>query len=450
MMTTIRMMAAVLAVAFAAPAVQAQTSAPTTAPADQELSRLKYVDLTHGFTLHPPIDTIRERLTTGTQIVGWTRRDAKTAAIVWTLTVQRAAEGKQAVEMKAYSLKVLDKLAAEGFKKDDVKLYDIDGRASFDIQGISGTDKVKFFQRQVWIQNLPGQFLILVISGPPDQRAALDKTLTAVIGTIKIVDPKQAAKQREENLGRGKELLAGLDAKKLAAAIQKEPRYFLLKIKGKDGKLADAGYMVQEESAATRDNVEGFEIKSWVYAKMDMTIVKKRIMFISGDGSTEQWSESATVTDGGKTLKLVEEGSFQDGQVACKVTDAAGKAANQTLKAPKEYYISHAVDLMLPRLVDLKKPATYSFMGYDSQGAGRLDTRTLSVEEGEKITIGDKAIDCIRTTQQTSLDAEPATLYVDDKGGVVRMTTADGLLLETATLDEVAKLFPGVKNVKNE
>ena len=51
-----------------------------------ELGRL-YIDPLNGFSLRPPVDTARTRTTASSRLVTWTRRDEKTGAVLWMLSV---------------------------------------------------------------------------------------------------------------------------------------------------------------------------------------------------------------------------------------------------------------------------------------------------------------------------------------------------------------------------
>jgi len=48
---------------------------------------------------------------------------------------------------------------------------------------------------------------------------------------------------------------------------------------------------------------------------------------------------------------------------------------------------------------------------------------------------------------QPSADAEPATLWLDEKGNLLRMTTGDGLTMEPAGEKAVTALFPKAKRL---
>ena len=190
------------------PAVAA-AQATSTAPA-VELQG-PYLDRKAGFSIQYPVGTDRQRVTSSTNLVQWVCRDAATNAVSWAVTVQRAVEGKDAVNVKAYASTVVDKLAKSGFKSEYLQIGELAGKDMFEIAGASTVlGKVAFWQRQVWVQDQPGAFLIVLVSGPVDAKDKLDAIFRAVTPTLKLYDAAALLKAQEESLHRGKEFLAGL------------------------------------------------------------------------------------------------------------------------------------------------------------------------------------------------------------------------------------------------
>ncbi|MFB3891881.1 MAG: hypothetical protein ACE15C_07640 [Phycisphaerae bacterium] len=406
----------------------------------------KHIDLNNGFSIRSPAGADRQRTIGQTQLVSWVGRDAKTGAVAWTLTVQKVTEAGKIDNLKVYSGKVLDKLKAQqDFAADPVTLGQVDGKDCFDIKGTLDVPdpakraKIRFWQRQVWIQTDGTQFLIVMITGNPADKDKSDAILTAVLKTVTIIDPKAVAAQREEHLKAGKELLAGLTMDKLVAAASKEPRWFLLKLNDKP-----VGFMAQAEGpSATAAGPKGLVVKSCIYLKLDANpdskLVKRTTMFVSSDLASEEWSETRAVG----AAEESEKGARQGAEITCTLKPAAGKAVDRKARSPSESCLPRAVGMLLPRLVDLGKPCAYAFLSYSPQD-DIFETRTFTVEG--PAAAGDTKR--VRATDQASAVKEPATYILDDKGAVLLVTTPDGLTMEAAKGPDIEKQFAEAKALR--
>jgi len=107
------------------------------------------------------------------------------------------------------------------------------------------------------------------------------------------------------------------------------------------------------------------------------------------------------------------------------------------------------VHTLLPRLVDLTKPAAYAFASYNSQ-LNTFDMRTFTVVGPQKITVNQSQVEAIKVTDQGAADTEPAVLWVNAKGLVLRMSTSDGLLMEAVPKTVIIQRFPKADDVAKE
>jgi hypothetical protein len=60
----------------------------------------------------------------------------------------------------------------------------------------------------------------------------------------------------------------------------------------------------------------------------------------------------------------------------------------------------------------------------------------------EVVRIDGKKVKAIKATDQAAADAEPAMLLLDAEGNLLRMETAENLVMEASTASAVARLFP--------
>ena len=126
----------------------AAASRPTAkAASDTELGR-RYVDALRGYSLCPPTDTDRRRDTMGSVTTTWTRLDANSNAILWSITVQTARPEANNIDLQAFSQALGKRIAANDFEITANELGKVAGADSISISGLTQT---KLYQRQTWI-----------------------------------------------------------------------------------------------------------------------------------------------------------------------------------------------------------------------------------------------------------------------------------------------------------
>ena len=163
-----------------------------------------YVDLFHGFGLTPPAGAERGTDRILAQLVSWKMRDAKTNAILWTLTVGKIVNKEAPDDMGDYAKSLAATLKEkENFQVAASEVREIAGHKAVDFKGTT-EGKVRWWQRQVQIASGKGNFVLLRMTGPADAADSMDATMTAVLATVKIIDPKEALAQRERNLKAGR------------------------------------------------------------------------------------------------------------------------------------------------------------------------------------------------------------------------------------------------------
>jgi len=396
----------------------------------------RYVDPLHGFSLRPPVGTERRRGFSPSKLVSWVRRDSASGAILWTLSVLRATERKKQIELGPYSKALAEKLRREeNFKMESLELSPVAGKAAIHLRGL--TAGVKMWQRQVWILARPSQFLIVMISGPETIKGRLDAICRRVLATLQLTDPTKAREIQRKNLARGRGFLSDLNDKKLADAIQAGPTWFLLKHMGRN-----VGFRRVTEAPARREDVDGYLVKMWVMLSLPKTQARlmKHEMFVAGDLGVERWRKRLQIGSGKTGHVIDEDGLKQNELIVCNVL-LDGRVTTRQKKVRKAIYLPQAAGMLLGRLIDLKTPAAYAFAVYDSE-RNSLDMRTFTVIGPTTIELGGRRIEAIRATDRPAMDAEAATLYLDARGRLLRMETAEGLVMERSTAGAVRRRFP--------
>jgi|GEM_PF-2363008 len=414
----------------------------TVSAPSQETGEIKlaspYIDPVRGFSLRPPVDTIRSRATSPNRLVVWTRRQSPRAPILWRLSVYGRTDDtfKPGGNLLAYSRTLVKRLAKiEGFKAAVPRIVDLAGTKAINLRGLTA-GKAKFWQRRVWVYLREDKFLEVRISGPVSEKEKLDAIATAVLKTLKITDPKDARKRRKADLARGAELLKKLTDKKLTGALDNKDQWFLYR----RGEQA-IGFMLQKETVSVSANKSGCLIKSWIMMKLDgKTLKLRREMFTTADRSAETWLESGRVESAGGNVVMEEKGTKNDSKIDCRIIVGKKTITNKPATAPKDNYLPRAMAWLLRRMVNLKQPASYAFATYNGR-TGRFNLRTFTVVGPDEIEVGGRKVRAIRVTDQLTAETQAADMWVDSDGKLLIMNAADGLTMEIASENAVERRF---------
>ena len=409
------------------------------AAAEVELAP-RYIDAKNGFSLRPPAGADRNREFSPRRLVRWSVRDPKTKAIAWTLTVRRESARDPGVTLKGFA----DALARALARRKDVRVESVIPARVLDKDALyvrteHGT-RSRRWQYELWVLADAKRFLVLAFEGPMGMKDDIETSGREVIATLRLTDPVTLAAARKVNLGRGRAFLAGLTEKKFLAAAGIEPLWYLYRRGGRD-----IGYFHVAAAAASRGFTKGIEVRTFARIKLKggQVMHLSRTMFFTRDRAREDWRETARVRRAREVIrKMSEEGRLRDGSISCKVS-LGGKSQTRHKAVPPPtaaHYLPRALAVLLPRLVDLAKPAAYAFAGYTT-AANDFDMRTFTVAGREKITHGARTVEAIRAADQVAADAEAATLYLRPDGAVLRMQTAAGIVMELAGRSAVLRRF---------
>jgi len=405
----------------------------------------RYIDPIRGFSLRPPLGTVREKGLDAT--VKWSMRDPQTGAIAWTLVIRRATISDEKTDLKPYAKALAETLKKqEGFEIDSTEIAPVAGKAAIHLAGTSGSH-IRWWQRQVWIYNQPQQFLVVRITGPAGMKKRIDTVLEAVLGTIELTDPTEAKELRKANLQRGETFLKKLADKRVAEVVAAggQKKWFLFRMKGKD-----AGFMVRHDAPTHHERTRGYETTMWVRMQLpgDQLRRSKRWMFVSADRKIERWGEVLLVGSQPGVAWMTEEGLKQEDLILSNV-NRQGKQDTRKNKVPEQIYLPRVLQVLLPGLIDLKTPGGYAFATYTTEG-NRFAMHTFTVVGPDRITLADRRIEGIRVTVQTDVTSEPSTLWLDAKGRLLRMSSPEGLTMEPATQAAVLRRFTDAEETVKE
>ena len=101
---------------------------------------------------------------------------------------------------------------------------------------------------------------------------------------------------------------------------------------------------------------------------------------------------------------------------------------------------------LLPRLLDLSKPGSYAFARYAPQ-ANSFDVYTFTVGKQETIQVGDKKLSATRVEIREAEDSPTDSVYLDDKGAILKLVGAGGIEMSPSDRDSVMKEYPRARAV---
>lgn len=421
-----------------------------------------YCDDLNGFSLRPPDNCQRSREPSRSMLVSWNRRDAKTGAILLTMSVVRMVEKSKDIDLREYAKALGDKLRKdEGYKIDSTDIVSAAGCGAIDFRGAAG-GLVSWWQRQTWVLTPNGKFIILITAGPQDVKGRLDAIHQDVLATLKITDPAANLAARQASLERAKRLLAALTEKSLTAAAV-DNQWFL--VYQKDQPI---GWVHQNEGVVLHDGTMELRVRTVGMvkpAKDSPAVIKHAEMFASPDGLLESWKERLAIGEGKELKTAEEEGLRQENVLLCVITSDGKKQDRPPLKIPhpavdqdansqrpaaiSEIYLPRATGMVLPRLVALGESASYGFATYSSD-VNDFDLRTFTVVGPDAVSLGGQSIEAIHLTDKPSASTEPSDLWVDAKGRVLMVRSPDGLRVEKASNEDVLKVFPSAQQIADE
>lgn len=275
----------------------------------------------------------------------------------------------------------------------------------------------------------------------------LNETWAQICGEVQLVDSRKMILKKTENVKRSYDLLwKTLTEEKIGQALPKDPQWFLVRKKDKD-----VGWMRLEARKVRRSEVDGFEIRTWALYKIpgsDVRLVRK-VMFSDPKLSMELWQARTQTGSGEESQLFIEEGLRQQNLIVSTIYENGVKEQQHTKELPekvKNILLPKAIGMLLPKLLDLKLSAAYTFAEYDSM-ENIFQMRTFKILGPEEVNIGGKVLQAIKATDQPAVNAEPITLWLDEKGNVLRLDTPDGINITAAMRKQVLRIYPKAESI---
>ncbi len=392
----------------------------------------RYTDEIRGFSLRPPTNVRRVRVSSRKRLVGWTRRDKATGAIRWTLEVLHVRQTPTTMPLAKYAKAIAKELAkSNDFDVASTEVGVAAGAPAMHFRGIwRGT--LKLWRRQSWVRTAPNVYLVLNIAGPETDKARMDAVVTEVLGSLKLLDMAAILKKRAKDLKRGEGVLQAVTADRLATLLVDKARYFKVSVKGKD-----IGFLKISETMASEGKIHGLRIiRSGVLLgpKGSKNLIREEL-FASSSRDYERWRRIEETKAGINVVNAIKQKEL----LLLQISQPGKPEESRQKELPKEIrsaYLPQALGVIATRLIDRSAPRGFTFATYDAVRHS-YEMRTIRVVGPEKIILGDKIVQATRLTDQMASDAPTANTWVDDKGRMLRMKTPDGFMMELTTRDAV-------------
>ncbi|HUW83376.1 MAG TPA: hypothetical protein VMZ31_11320 [Phycisphaerae bacterium] len=280
---------------------------------------------------------------------------------------------------------------------------------------------------------------VVEFSGPAADVAELEATFEAILGNFRVLITSRDEAALRQASQAAVALLPSIVAQGMADRLAPTSYYRLLS----DGK--DVGYMVVSEQARSVRKAEGVQIveRGWLFESTGDIKRVENDLFVSNDLTQERWVNrvhqigvATQQRSRGYALTQVEGVRQHD---TLLVSHSAGPAP--TLSGDKAFelpgdYISQAMIRLLPRFLVDSKTQPLAFTCYDTQG-GALLTRRYDPIGWNVIELDGKSVSAYRLEDRLGLTAEPAVMWVDRQGRLLRVRTGpiDMILTDKSRID---------------
>jgi hypothetical protein len=436
------------------------------------LAQRPYVDKLNGFSLRPPAQAVRIREKSASLLVRWEQRDAATGAIAWTFSVSRFEQANADLTLDQYAAALAQNLRqAEGFEVESTQLIERCGKKSIMIQGLTAKP-LRQWRRQEWVLVNHDGVLLFEIVGPVTMRDRLGQLAESIMASAAFLDPEVELARQRESIDRGMALLKEIDEGRIRGSIESAPQWFTMRLKGKP-----IGWAVQMERVATRDKSSGLELRMGTILTLpDGSRSQKQVIFVSFDGRVEHWSDRLLLTANGNTTLISEKGFRQDEAILCSgrqgeqtweqqkamppgmlerdviqqvernmpqaSPDQKAAAIKSMLITVQDFYLSRATGMILPRLMDLSSLQAYSFAVYNTR-INDFELRTFTLLGKSSIDLNGAKVSAVHLTDVSAGgESAPADWWLDEGGRMLRLSTDDGFVMESAPQEDVFNQDP--------
>jgi hypothetical protein len=300
----------------------------------------------------------------------------------------------------------------------------------------------------------PSEYYALVFVTPQSDERLARSVFDKVVTGFEIVRSEAQEQQLREGLLRGSALLQLVRSGSLDIG-SKEPReMFLRHLEGGQ----EVGFMQIRVAPQTVDRRKGVTVFKWFwfFPPDESVTMMQQDMFITGNLSFEKW-ESRRITlppppKGGGQREITQEQESGIRQGDKLLVAYAGKSTGRQITEKDievdKTYASAPWDILLPTLLDLRRPEVYAFSWYDSGRRG-LSLQTFRIAGTKSTPAGPQAT---VIEQSEGLIPPVHELWVDRDGQLLRVVMNLGdkpvEMLATTRQDIERKYGARVKDIE--
>lgn len=307
------------------------------------------------------------------------------------------------------------------------------------------------------LRSEPGRFLIATLHCLPPEFERAKAVYEACLLTATFPDPIEVGAERAAGLLAADNLLATLSYEDYVAALPGAPEWRRLYRPAPTGSSQDAqevAYQRVEMREGKRGELNaGRPRSSWTAAdEDDGLIVRVAARFVEGERlvdsesvyfarvgmaarDEEAWTVRMRIRQGTNDAVWTETGARLGDRLTVRVQPQGDQPIEKTWTVPERGYISQAQVHLLPRvLAGSGAPLVFAFYAYNSS-SGKIELRREVLEPAPSEDAGWT----LKTRIGEGSGERTATLTLD--GGLVRLTTADGVVMEPIEVESLQRLW---------
>jgi len=427
-------------VAFMGVTGMAQDTRPAaTQPAGSALDPA-HIDGSFGFSVQPPAGCTlyREK-----QIA---EGDVEVARFVnlafqWSFTVRHSTSTRP-LDAQTQIAELTSRLGTQHqelqvLKGEPAKIAGRNGvhyEASFKAEGVA------WLRQQAIVPYLQNEYLSLVLLTPLAHREAAEPLFDRIVASFQLLRDERARARIQTALEQGEKLLRLAAAGEIdIGARLVEDSYIRCLMEGRE-----IGYVRVSERSTTIDHRKGVQIREWgwLFNPDGSTTHLEHDMFLATDLSFERWENRLYVLPPAqgtapRQLLIDIENAIREGNqlgVAYLPRPNSLEKRDKLISVEKSY-ASAALNVLLPRLLDLSRPAVYAFSSYKSERRG-LILRTLEVLGPARIQVDGQDVSAFKIEDSEGLIAPKTEIYADRSGKLLRVVV-DRLEMMPATAHDI-------------
>lgn len=428
----------------------------------------RYTDPINGFSFIPPADGVQAQADENLYLARWVKAQKDTRKVLWAMDVNRwvanivdkkkkelSEEQYAKLPMSVFKDIIISEFNTDEVKIDSEKVIKIDSHDAIEITGTITREKltdagltvekeiVKNWFSQIWVRIAPRVFITFKMVADDKSRKTAETLWKGVVDSIEISDTQKTLTQQQLKTRRAESVIEKLRQDGIKSVFITDPQWFLVEKEGKT-----IGWFSSKAFRKELNNRTGFQISSCaeVQPQSDKEVVRLiyQTVFVSDDLDYESWLMRMQIGSGEMAELVVEKGIRQQKLVFCNTaTPGIGTESHQTQipKLVETIYLPRAVGAVVPAIIDLAKPGSYTFAEYSSN-KNDFVMREVEVIGPENIELLGRQIAAVHLRDRSHRNTQPADSWVDKSGKILKTQTANGVTMQACSEKQLLAKFP--------